>query len=129
MDALRLQTKIPSEQPDDYAPDKSEIRFLLKSNRGSMVHCTLPVGQASIAVKHRTVEEFWYFLSGRGQVWRRFNGTEDIQDVHAGISLDIPLGTTFQFKNTGDESLQFVIVTIPPWPGDGEATKETGYWK
>lgn len=123
-----LQTKILNEQPDYYAPDKSEIRFLLKSDKGSMVHCALPVGQASIAVKHRTVEEFWYFLSGQGQVWRRFNDTEDIQDVGAGMSLNIPLGAIFQFKNTGGKPLQFVIVTMPPWPGEGEAAQEPGHW-
>lgn len=124
-----LQTKSLSKHPDEYALDKSEIRFLLKSGKVSMVHCALPVGQTSIAVKHRTVEEFWYFLSGQGQVWRHFNGKDDIQEVCAGTSLDIPLGTAFQFKNSGEEPLQFVIVTVPPWPGDGEVTQEVGYWK
>ena len=50
------------------APDGSEIRELVRATGGSMVHCTLPVGATSLAVTHRTVEEVWYVVGGRGQV-------------------------------------------------------------
>ena len=59
---------------DAAAPDGSEIRFLIDrrhgAGRASMVHVTLPAGQVSRPVRHRTVEEIWYVLEGRGQVWR-----------------------------------------------------------
>jgi mannose-6-phosphate isomerase-like protein (cupin superfamily) len=38
-----------------------------------------------------------------------------------GTSLSIPVGTTFQFRNTGPGTLAAVGVTMPPWPGPGEA--------
>ena len=62
------------------APDGSEIRELVQASGGSMVHCTLPVGATSLAVKHRTVQELWYVVGGRGQVWRRLGDNESIVD-------------------------------------------------
>jgi mannose-6-phosphate isomerase-like protein (cupin superfamily) len=93
-----------------------------------MVHCTLPPGGVSKAVMHRTVEEVWYFLEGAGQVWRKSGGEEDVLDVSAGLSLSIPLGTHFQFRNTGTTPLRFVIITMPPWPGADEAVRVADHW-
>jgi len=33
-----------------------------------MAHFHLPAGQVSRAVRHRTVEEIWFVLSGRGEM-------------------------------------------------------------
>ena len=46
-----------------------------------------------------------------------------------GISLTIPLGAHFQFRNEGKEPLSFIILTIPPWPGEGEAVRVADYWE
>ena len=183
---------------DVLAPDGSEIRLLAQTGRGSMVHCTLPPGQVSVAVAHRTVEEVWYCLEGAGQVWRRLegagnvrqpldgtgqdyqrpegagqnrrqldgtgrerqrlegtgqdyqrpegagqdrrgqdgasrdrhplDGAERIVDVAPGVSLSIPVGSRFQFRNTGTRPLRFIIVTMPPWPGEQEAYPVPGRW-
>ena len=96
------------------APDGSEIRLLTATSRGSMVHCTLPPGGVSQAMRHRTVEEVWHFLAGRGEVWRRLEGQEEVTPVAPGISLAIPLRANFQFRNPGAEPLVFLIVTMPP---------------
>ena len=117
---------------DDYdllAPDGSEIRFLHSTPDASVVHCSLPVGAVSLPVQHRTVAEIWYFLAGCGQVWRVQANQEELLEVQAGISLTIPLGTGFQFRNTGDVALEFVIMTMPPWPGADEAILlDAGKW-
>ena len=110
------------------APDGSEIRELVAVSGGSMVHCTLPSGATSAAVTHRTVEEVWYILQGRGQVWRKSESAESVVDVYPGVSLNITVGTHFQFRNTGDEPLCIIIVTIPPWPGEDEAVRVEDYW-
>ena len=123
-----LEAKKLPDTVDAVAPDGSEIRLLAVSGRGSMVHCTLPPGATSKAVKHRTVEELWYFISGAGRVWRKLGDREEIVDVEPGWSLSIPTGASFQFQNTGDGPLCFVIVTIPPWPGEGEAIPQVGSW-
>ena len=116
------------ERMDVIAPDGSEIRLLARSRHGSMVHCQLAPGVVTRAVVHRSVEELWYFLSGRGQVWRKQNGREETIEARPGVSLSIPTGTIFQFRNTGDEPMCFVIVTMPPWPGEGEAIPRSGVW-
>ncbi len=116
------------ESCDTLAPDGSEIRLLSQTGRGSMVHCTLHPGQVSVAVAHKTVEEIWYFLVGTGQVWRRRGDREHVVNVAPGGSLSIPVGTHFQFRATGGGSLRFVIVTLPPWPGEDEAYRVPGHW-
>ena len=77
---------------------------------------------------HRTVEGVWYFLHGWGQVWRKQGGRESTVDVSRGTALTIPLAASFQFRNTGGEDLCFIIVTIPPWPGEDEAYHVEGPW-
>ena len=117
--------------PNEYtalAPDGSEIRELVYVAGGSMVHCLLPVGATSMAVSHKTVEEVWYFIEGRGQVWRKSGDAESVVPVEAGVSLSIEVGTHFQFRNTGNEDLRFIIVTMPPWPGEQEAVRVDDYW-
>ncbi len=114
--------------PDAVAPDGSDVRVLLSLRGGSMAHFTLAPGRISIAVTHRTVEEIWLFLSGCGQMWRRQDEREEIVTVEAGVCLTIPLGTHFQFRTLGDEALTAVGVTMPPWPGEGEAVVVEGKW-
>lgn len=122
-------TRLLAGQPDAIAPDGSEVRLLAATQRGSMAQFSLPVGKISIAVCHRTVEELWYFTSGRGRLWRKTNNAEETIDVCSGISISIPVGTHFQFRCDGPHPLQAVGITMPPWPGLEEAFAVTGIWK
>jgi len=110
------------------APDGSDVRVLLRLDSGSMAHFELASGQVSKAVIHRTVEEIWYFVSGRGQMWRRQDDRAAVVDVFPGVCLTIPSGTQFQFRSTGPEALAAVGVTMPPWPGEDEAVIVSGEW-
>lgn len=123
-----MQSASLSPEPQATAPDGSAIRFLLKLNRGEVNHFTLPPSGTSTAVVHRTIEEIWYVLEGQGQMWRQEGDVEQILDLTPGVSLDIPLGTRFQFRNTGDGPLSVLIATMPPWPGDDEAIPVEGRW-
>ena len=115
---------------DVRAPDGSEIRLLPRmEGRVSVVHCLLPAGGVSQAVRHRTVDEVWYVLGGRGEVWRRDEVDEEVVAVRAGVALTIPAGTSFQFRTLGPRPLRLVIATLPPWPGDAEAAPVAGYWE
>ena len=116
---------------DAVAPDGSEIRLLLDERHGagggSMVEATLPPGQVSRPVYHRTVAEMWYILEGYGQVWRCPPAVDpagiEPMAVQPGDALTIPVGWRFQFSAAADSAagLRFLCITIPPWPGDGEA--------
>ncbi len=110
------------------APDGSEIRCLPATERGSMVHCRLPPGAVSKAVRHRTVEEIWYVLAGRGELWRSRGQRREITPLEPATAHTIPLGTAFQFRNTGDQPLDILIVTMPPWPGAEEAVRAADHW-
>ena len=113
---------------DAIAPDGSDVRILVGLGGGGLAHFELGPGLTSVAVAHRTVEEMWFFLSGRGEMWRKLDGQEEVVPVDAGVSITIPLGTHFQFRSFGDEPLAAVGVTIPPWPGAGEAYSVEGPW-
>ena len=118
-----------AERPDTLAPDGSEVRLLAASARGSMAHFRLPPRSVSRAVRHRTVEELWFLVAGRGEMWRKSGDDEEVLAVHAGLSLDIPAGTSFQFRADGDTALEVVGVTMPPWPGPDEAEFVAGIWE
>jgi mannose-6-phosphate isomerase-like protein (cupin superfamily) len=113
-------------EPTAVAPDGSDVRVLLALSGGSMAHFTLAPDSTSLAVRHRTAEELWYMLSGRGQMWRRQGECGDVTELAPGTCLTIPTGVSFQFRNTGQEPLTMVAVTMPPWPGEHEAEFVSG---
>lgn len=120
------------------APDGSRVRVLLDAPaRGSMACFELDLGQVAAAVVHRTVDELWWVVSGRGELWRRLDGDGGdggdagdgvVVDLLPGMCVDIPCGTTFQFRAAVDEGLCVLGVTMPPWPGADEARRATGPW-
>jgi mannose-6-phosphate isomerase-like protein (cupin superfamily) len=129
MAATRFATRRLPAARDVVAPDGSDVRMLLELRGGSMAHFELAAGQTSRAVTHRTVEEIWFFLSGRGAMWRKQGEREETVPVERGVCLTLPLGTRFQFRAFGDEPLAAIGVTLPPWPGEGEAVVVEGPWE
>jgi mannose-6-phosphate isomerase-like protein (cupin superfamily) len=113
---------------DAVAPDGSDVRILLQLAGGGMAHFELRPGKISKAVTHRTVEEIWFFIAGSGQMWRKQGDHAEITDISRGLCLTIPLGVHFQFRSLGPEPLAAIGVTMPPWPGDGEAIVVPGIW-
>ena len=121
------QTALPP-QPDARSPAGAEIRFVMDGPPGNMIHGTVPPGQINRATVHATVHEFWYVLEGTGEIWRRQGGEERVTGLTPGVSIDISRGTAFQYRCTGATPLKFICVTMPPWPGDDEATPLDGPW-
>ena len=114
--------------PDATAPDGSEVRLLCATARGSMALFALAPGMVSRAVAHRSVEEIWYVARGRGRMWRCDAAREEIVELGPGLSIAIPAGTRFQFRADGEEAIEAVGVTMPPWPGMDEAYLVEGIW-
>jgi len=111
------------------APDGSDVRVLLRVAGGSMAHFELGPGETSIAVVHRTIEELWFVVRGRGEMWRGRDGdAEEVVELHPGTCLTIPVGTRFQFRSFVFEPLAAIGTTLPPWPGEGEAVPVPGPW-
>ena len=97
-----LETVHLGAEPDAIAPDGTLVRLLPALAGGSLAHFELAAGAVSHAVTHRTVEEIWYFLIGRGEIWRRFAGEARVVAIEPGLSVTIPLGTAFQFRASDD---------------------------
>lgn len=123
-----FETKRLPARPDVIAADGSGVRILLRLQGGSLAHFELAAGQTSIAVAHRSVEEIWYFLAGQGEMWRRLGEHEAVVPVESGTCVTLPVGTHFQFRALGDEPLAAIGVTMPAWPGEGEAYPVRGKW-
>ena len=134
MTSFLFEPKKLKAEYDYLAPDTSEIRRLQTkkhAEKGDMAHCRLPAMSTSIAIKHQTVEEIWYFTNGIGEMWlKEKNGREHVIKIEKGIALTIPREASFQFRNTSEtESLEIVITTMPPWPGPAEAIQVQGKWE
>jgi mannose-6-phosphate isomerase-like protein (cupin superfamily) len=124
-----FQTRQLPPARDAVAPDGSDVRVLLQVRGGGLAHFELAARQTSVAIRHRSVEEIWYFLRGKGEMWRKAGDDEEVVPVSTGVCITIPLGTAFQFRATGEEPLAAIGATIPPWPGTGEAVIVPGPWE
>jgi mannose-6-phosphate isomerase-like protein (cupin superfamily) len=124
-----MQTRSFPSAPDGRSPAGAQIRFLLDGETGTMIHSTVPPGQVNRATVHATVSEFWHVLSGEGQIWRRDSSGEETTVLERGVSVGIPVGTAFQYRCGAGEPLEFLCISMPPWPGDSEATVVEGPWE
>ena len=122
------ETRLPAEA-DAKSPAGEDIRFIMDGTTGNMIHSTVPPGQINRATVHATVSEFWFVLGGHGEIWRKDVAEERVTQLLSGVSIDIPVGTAFQYRNVGDVPLTFICITMPPWPGDSEATHLAGAWQ
>jgi len=121
-----LPRKRAADGPDLLAADGSEIRLLATdaqgATRASLCEVRLAPGAVSRPIAHRSVEEIWYVLAGRGDVWRAAPGAAgDATPVAPGDALVIPTRWRFQFRAGPDAELRFLCYTVPPWPGPDEA--------
>lgn len=126
---MDFETKKLPATPDVVAPDGSDVRVLLNTPRGGMAHFELARGRASDAIRHRSVDEIWFVLSGRGEMWRKGGAREEVVALEPGVCVTIPAGTHFQFRAFDGESLNAIGVTMPPWPGPDEAVPVPGKWE
>ena len=117
-----------SPPPDAKSPAGADIRFIMDGPTGNMIHSTVPPGRSNRATVHATVSEFWHVLEGEGEIWRSAGGEERVTPLLPGVSIDIPVGTAFQYRCTGDAPLKFICITMPAWPGDDEASPASGPW-
>ena len=123
-----MQTRSFPTAPDARSPAGAEVRHLIEGKTGGMIHSTVPSGQVNRATVHATVSEFWHVLSGKGELWQRDDNQEETVDLSQGVTIDIPVRTAFQYRCTGADPLRFLCITMPPWPGDDEATIIEGPW-
>jgi mannose-6-phosphate isomerase-like protein (cupin superfamily) len=111
------------------SPLGAHIRYLIDGPHGNTIHSTVPPGMVGRACRFRTIDEYWFVLSGEGEIWRKpVDGRESVTRLVPGVSFDIPLGTAFQYRCTGEVPLVCIVTALPPWPGDDEAVIVDGPW-
>jgi mannose-6-phosphate isomerase-like protein (cupin superfamily) len=125
----KMKTTMLPDEPDAKSPAGADIRYLMDGKTGNMINSTVPPHQVNKATVHATVNEFWYVLEGHGEIWRDDGIERNITVLIPGRSIDIPVGTMFQYRNVSDEDLKFICISMPPWPGNSEATYVKGIWQ
>lgn len=129
MPSTAWDTRQISIAPDAVAPDGSAVRVLCATAGASTARFTLAPGMVARPVVHRTVDEIWYVCAGTGRIWRSHaDDAGEVINLDPGLSLTIPRGTRFQFRCDGAHPLHILAVTLPPWPGEGEAQPVSGKW-
>ena len=96
--------------------DGSTIRELAGPRRGgsaqqSLAEATVPAGRATIEHLHRTSEEIYYFVAGRGRL--RLGGQE--HDVAAGDCVVIAPGTPHKLWAGAEGDLVLLCACAPPY--------------
>ncbi|MGW8143628.1 MAG: cupin domain-containing protein [Anaerolineales bacterium] len=124
-----MKTVMLPKKPEAKSPAGADIRFLVGGETGNMIYSTVPAHQINKATVHATVSEFWYILEGHGEIWRDDGVENGVTALVPGTSIDIPVGTAFQYRNVSDVDLKFICISMPPWPGDSEATYVEGVWQ
>lgn len=123
-----FETTRRSATPQEDAPDGSRVRPLVRLAGASVAEFELGAGRTSRSIVHRTIDEIWYVVAGRGELWRRQDSREETVVLEPGVSVTIPRGTQFQFRAQGKETLRVLGVSLPPWPGEDEAMAVKGPW-
>ena len=113
------QTLMRPELRDDVALDGADVRLLCRTPLSSAIHCSLASGAVSRVTRNVGIHEIWYFIAGRGELWRHTDATgeESLVEIAEGCCVTIPPDTPFQYRNTGSHSLEFACFVAPAWPG------------
>ena len=112
-------------RPLDLTPVQWRVLDSLSDGRGR----TMSGLSARTAIQMSALSKLVDRMVVRSLVLRKQGEREQVLDVAPGHSLTIPLGTDFQFRNTGAVPLEFIIATTPPWPGENEAiVLSVGRW-
>jgi len=125
----KAEVKWVSKERPFFADDGSIIRNMPQMGEVQSVHCRLPAGKVIQACRHKTVSQIWYVTAGSGEMWLKSpDGTESITAINAGTALTVPLGYSFQFRNTAKDDLDIFIVNTSAWSGSGELIPVGNYW-
>jgi hypothetical protein len=94
------------------SPLGAYIRFLMDGRHGNMIHSTVPPGMVGRACRFRTIDEYWYVLSGEGEVWRRApDGQESVTRLVPGVRQ--PSRRTRRLRTSAMRSKSRSTWTIP----------------
>jgi mannose-6-phosphate isomerase-like protein (cupin superfamily) len=109
--------KVRPEQRESFiTADGSSIRELVgipsgNASQQSVAEATVPPGGQTVEHYHRTTEEVYLFIRGRGRI--RLGDEE--AEVRDGDTVVIPPGVTHKLFNEGSEPLVLLCCCAPPY--------------
>ena len=124
-----MQTKCLPEAYDCLAPDGSQIRILAATENREFRALHAPCGRgvpgrgASLGRRDLVLHPGTW--TGLAQTGRSGAGRRRLTGNQSEHSRREP---AFQFRSLADEPLEFLLTTMPPWPGDDEAYRVEDYW-
>jgi mannose-6-phosphate isomerase-like protein (cupin superfamily) len=100
-------------------PHGTFITPLIDRSTSEITECSLaeellPPGMAVQPHFHKTHEEIYYLITGRG----RMRVADEWQDVSAGDAVYIPVNAVHSLENTGGEDMRLVVVVGPAFSFD-----------
>ena len=106
--------------------DGSSIRELAgpswtPAREQSLAEATVPVGGATAAHYHRTIEELYYIVAGTGTM--RLG--EEERGVKGGDCIVIPPGAEHKLTNTGVDPLVLLCCCAPPYSDEDTVLTES----
>ena len=82
----------------------------------SVIEERMPPGTAEVLHRHRHARQFFYVLAGSLEL----EAGGIVHALPAGTGLEIEPGVAHQARNTGEGSVEFLVVSQPPSHGDRE---------
>jgi mannose-6-phosphate isomerase-like protein (cupin superfamily) len=107
--------------------EATEIRLLPNLPGGEIVHATTPPGRVSTPAVLEGITELFFVLSGHAELWRAAGDTEELTRLARGRCVKMPAGTLFQYR-TGNEPLEFLVITAPRWQRERWSHAPQGRW-
>jgi mannose-6-phosphate isomerase-like protein (cupin superfamily) len=111
MEKVRLEQREPF-----ITADGSSIRELVgipsgNASQQSVAEATVPPGGQTVEHYHRTTEEVYLFVGGRG----RMRLGQEEAEVRGGDTVVIPPGVRHKLFNDGDQPLVLLCCCAPPY--------------
>jgi len=80
----------------------------------SIATILLDPGKSSTLHYHKKMEEIYYIVEGKAEI----RIEDEVQNMHSGYAILIPIGALHQIKNTGANTLKFISIDSPPFIED-----------
>lgn len=107
----------------------AEVRSLLSIENSSLSLMELPSGFTTDPVYNNNIDEIWYIVGGRGELWRKQGSEEKIVPLDTGVCVTIPRKVHFQVRTYGFQPLSLLVVSTPIMQGDYDAERVKGIWQ
>jgi len=124
----RWQTAILPEHPTRTAPSENvEIRMLPNLPSGEITHASVRNASTSTPAFLNGSTEFFYVLTGAGELWRRSDKEEEVVRLLPHRCVSIPPGIHYQFRCMSPP-LVFLVIVAPRWDASHWHEAAEGFW-